>query len=96
MSFVWNFVGGKGLDTLSLYVNGSLYETYTWTENSVTPSQLATLVLRQGGSTSAPVLTLDNISVLNPAELVVPEPSAGLLLMGGTMAIGLLRRPRRA
>jgi|GEM_PF-2261372 len=92
ISYVWNLAGGTGKDTFSLYVDGALYETYTWAGTGTTPAQLATMILRQGGSTSAPVLTLDDIS----AQLLVPEPSTPFLLLGATLAGALWRRPGRA
>ena len=96
ISLVWNFAGGQNKDTFQLFVDGDLYQDYTWSQSGSTPSQLASMILRQGGASAAPVLTIDDLSVLSPQELVIPEPAAITLLASGAAGLFLLRRHRPA
>lgn len=100
----WNFVAsGTNNDTFAVYVNptsavegnNTTYLTHTWTSTSIAePAQLAAANLRQGSSSAAPTLKLDNLAVATEFSEVVPEPAAlSLLAIGG---LGLLARRRRA
>lgn len=87
IAVTWNFIAGPNNDTFNLSVNGSSYLTHAWTSTTVEPANLSAANLRQGTSTSAPTLQIDNITVTS-----VPAPGAAALLgLGGLVA---LRRRR--
>ncbi len=92
----YDFVAGAGNDSASLYINptdsifggDNLYTAGT-TVGTDAASMLA-VYLRQGSSSAAPNVTVDNIAVAIPD---VPEPaSLGLLALGSILFI----RRRRA
>jgi len=91
ISLVWHFAGGQNKDTFDLYVDSELYLSTLWTSSSATPAQLASVILRQGGAATAPVLFMDDLVVSNPA-LIVPEPASILLLAVGIVFIFMRRR----
>ena len=85
----WNFVpGGTNNDTFTVTVNGTPYLTHTWTSTAISePTTIEAFNFRQGGSTSGPTLTVDDVVVD-----AVPEPAAVALI--GLASVGLLRRRR--
>ena len=81
--------------------NTAYVPTTLWTASGTTTpdtNSVAAVNLRQGGATSAPRLTLDNLVVataFSDVVIVVPEPSAIVLAsFGGLLLINYLRRKR--
>jgi hypothetical protein len=89
----YDFVPGAGNDTGALYINpvtadGSGDTPYVAaTTVGTDAASIDAVALRQGGTTTAATLTVDNIQVIT-----VPEPGAVALL--GIAAVGVLRRRR--
>lgn len=89
----YNFVSGLANDTGALYINpttvdGSGDTAYVGMTTVGTDAvTFSSVNLRQGGSGSAPTVTIDNISVSS-----IPEPASALL--GSLGILGLLRRRR--
>ena len=103
-------VAGTQNDTASIYLNpftdpsvelnNTAYASFAWNGGTVSAENhtVAAINLRQGGSTAAPTLTVDNLNVSQSFGEVttftpVPEPSSVALLLVGTA--GLLIRRRR-
>jgi hypothetical protein len=91
----WTPVAGNNNDTFAVLVNSVPYLTHTWTSATVEPAFVKSANLRQGGSTTAAALTVDNYVV--DAPVVVPEP-ATIMLLGivGVAGLGCRRVPRRS
>jgi hypothetical protein len=88
VSMTWTFVAGPANDTFSLSTDGSSYISgYTWTGNAEPATQITAVNLRQGGTGTAPTITVDNLEVN-----AIPEPSSALL--AGLGGLVLLRRRR--
>jgi hypothetical protein len=89
----YDIVSGLANDTGAVFINpttsdGSADTAYIGvTTVGTDPSQISSVSLRQGTASSAPTVTVDNISVS-----VVPEP--GISLISAIGFIGLLRRRR--
>lgn len=103
----WDFVSGLANDVFNIYVdptdatpgnNVAYLAGYAWTGNAE-PLQLAAVNFRQGTAANAPTMTADELIVSNvfadAAQLtVIPEPAAGLALVGLAGLAGLVRRRR--
>jgi hypothetical protein len=101
-----DFVAGDMNDTFALYVdptdlsvavNNTPYLTATWSSVSSEAPSFDAVNLRQGTSTSAPTLTLDNLAVGQQFSEVapVPEPSTVALFGAGGVALRMLRHRTR-
>jgi hypothetical protein len=104
MVVAYNVVAGTVNDTANVYVdpidyavegNNTAYLSDTW--NSVTGETvtLGAINIRQGGATSAPTLSIDNLVVgtaLADMQVAVPEPSSAALIGLGLLALGFVRR----
>jgi hypothetical protein len=103
----YHAVSGALNDTGALYVNpftdlvneggNTPYVTKSWTTTSAENLNVAALNLRQGGSTSAPTLTVDDLNASQTfSEVVtftaVPEPASATLLGLGFAALLIRRR----
>jgi hypothetical protein len=102
-----NFVSGNMNDTFALYVNptdlsvagnNTPYLSTTWSSVSSEAPSYDAVNLRQGTSTDAPTLTLDNLVVSQQFSDVapVPEPSTLALVGLGGAALRIFRRRNRA
>jgi trimeric autotransporter adhesin len=99
----YNVVPGPLNDTAAVYVdptdplvqaNNTAYLTDTFWGGNAETNYFGTINLRQGGSTTAPTLDIDNVSVGTTfADVaVVPEPSSIALTGLGLVALSLIRR----
>jgi len=97
-----DFVSGDMNDTFALYVNptdlsvaanNTPYLTATWSSASSEAPSYDAVNLRQGTSTDAPALTLDNLAVSQQFSDVapVPEPSTVAFIALGGAALRILR-----
>ena len=90
----YDIVTGAANDMATLYVNpinpdGTGSTTYAASTNLVggsDPASIGGVYLRQGGSTTSPALTLDNLNVAS----IVPEPATLAAL--GLAGLSLIRR----
>ena len=102
----WDFVSGTGNDVLNLYVdpvsgdrssNTAYISNYSWTGTGEPTAFVSAVNLRQGGTTSFPVLSGDNLIVSknNFAEAAaVPEPTCVSLLGMAGIAMLAVRRQK--
>jgi hypothetical protein len=98
VAVAYNAVAGTANDTGALYVNGVQYgSAFSWGGGSeASPNVIAEINLRQGGSSSASTLTVDNLVMsLDPADVglsSIPEPCTATLVGLGLLAGTLIRR----
>jgi len=91
VSTVWTSVAG-GNDTIDIYVNGSSYLTGYSFADAGGITTLAAANFRQGGTTTSPGLTIDNLSIT-----AVPEPHEyGMAIAGMLVALVVVRRRKAA
>lgn len=105
VAVAYDFVAGTLNDTARLYVdptdnvelNNTPYLSDTWTTVTAETNVFRTINFRQGGSSSSPTLTVDNLLVGTTFADVaqVPEPSVFALIGIGGLAFFLQRRARR-
>ena len=111
MVLAYNPVAGPLNDTAAVYVdpddltveaNNTPYLSDTWTTTTAEQTTLATINLRQGGSTSGPTLAIDDLGLattfaeaatFTPAP--VPEPTSLSLLGGFGLLAWFVNRRRR-
>lgn len=93
----YDLVPGTGNDTGALFVNptgtteGTPYAVATTVGTDATT--IGSINFRQGGTSSSPSLTIDNLSVATTYAEVVPEPSSLVLLpAAGLLALRTRRR----
>jgi hypothetical protein len=83
----YDVIAGAGNDTGQVFVNSAFYvNANTLGTDAAT---FASVNLRQGGSTTGPGVTIDNISVTTTA---IPEPATALLLGIGFAGMVIRRR----